>query len=82
VGPAHDLEHLQLLLDRFRSHYNRERPHQGIGNRTPAERYLPGAAPTVPLGELALAEQSKRPPYPPHSATRKMWGLSGTRCLT
>src|SRR5438093_918435 len=31
------------LLDRFRAHYNEERPHQGIGDLTPAERY--GRAP-------------------------------------
>jgi transposase InsO family protein len=70
-GPAVDLEHLQLLLDRFRSHYNGERPHQGIGNQTPAERYLP--APKLPLGELTLAEHEKRPSYAPHSVTRKVW---------
>jgi Integrase core domain len=38
-GPAYDLPRLQELLDAFRHHYNRERPHQGIGNLTPAERY-------------------------------------------
>jgi transposase InsO family protein len=73
-GPALDLEHLQLLLDRFRSHYNTERPHQGIGNHTPAERYLPGPAPSAPLGELQLAEAEKNPSYAPHSLTRKVWG--------
>jgi transposase InsO family protein len=44
-GPALGLEHLQLLLDRFRSHYNQERPHQGIGDATPAERYPTGRTP-------------------------------------
>jgi transposase InsO family protein len=72
-GPSSDLEHLQLLLDRFRSHYNDERPHQGIGNQTPAERYLPAPLPSAPLGELQLAEQRKSPPYAPHSVTRKVW---------
>jgi Integrase core domain len=72
-GPALDLEHLQLLLDRFRSHYNTERPHQGIDDLTPTERYLPGSAPSAPLGELALAEQEKQPAYPPYSLTRKVW---------
>jgi transposase InsO family protein len=70
-GPALDLEHLQLLLDRFREHYNGERPHQGIGNRTPAERYLP--APATPLGKLAFGEAESRPDYPPHSLLRKVW---------
>ena len=72
-GPALDLEHLQLLLDRFRSHYNQERPHQGIADATPAERYLPGPAAAAPLGELALAEADTRPDYPPHSLLRKVW---------
>jgi transposase InsO family protein len=72
-GPALDLEQLQLLLDRFRAHYNGRRPHQGIGNQTPAERYLPAAAAEAPLGELAPSEQDKQPAYPPHSLTRKVW---------
>ena len=70
-GPAADLEHLQLLLDRFRSHYNDERPHQGIGNQTPTERYLPAPAPAA-LRELELAER-ETPLYPPYSITRKVW---------
>jgi transposase InsO family protein len=72
-GPAVDLEHLQLLLDRFRSHYNQERPHQGIGDATPAERYLPGPTPAEHLGEPALAEAEGRPDYPPHSLLRTVW---------
>jgi transposase InsO family protein len=72
-GPAVDLEHLQLLLDRFRSHYNEQRPHQGIGNLTPAERYLPGPAPAARLGELELAQAQRAPDYPPHSLIRKVW---------
>lgn len=71
-GPPLDLEHLQLLLDRFRSHYNSERPHQGIGNQTPAERYLPGRQRNETLGELTLADADKTPNYPPHSLLRKV----------
>jgi transposase InsO family protein len=71
-GPAADLEHLQLLLDRFRAHYNDERPHQGIGNQTPAERYLPGPSADTPLGELALPQPVRPPTYPPYSVTRKV----------
>jgi transposase InsO family protein len=71
-GPAADLEHLQLLLDRFRSHYNEERPHQGIGNLTPVERYLPRSAPASRIGER-LAEAESAPEYPPHSLLRKVW---------
>jgi transposase InsO family protein len=37
-GPASDLGELQALLDRFRAHYNEERPHQGIQDLTPGER--------------------------------------------
>jgi transposase InsO family protein len=72
-GPPLDLEHLQLLLDRFRTHYNSERPHQGISNQTPAERYLPGRS-TEPLGELTLAEPDTTPTYPPHAQLRKVDG--------
>lgn len=32
-------EELQGLLDEFRSYYNEERPHQGIGDATPTERF-------------------------------------------
>jgi transposase InsO family protein len=79
-GPPADVEHLQLLLDRFRQHYNEERPHQGIGDQTPAERWrgadaasAPGKPPT-PLAELALTEQRKpQPAYPPAAVTRKVW---------
>jgi len=66
-GPASDIDELQMLLDRFRSHYNQERPHQGIGDLTPAERYLP----TAPLGELTLAEPDE-PVYPTHAIVRKV----------
>jgi transposase InsO family protein len=72
-GPAADLEHLQLLLDRFRDHYNRERPHQGIGNETPGERYLPGPTSAALHGERPLAEVESEPHYPPHSLLRKVW---------
>jgi Integrase core domain len=68
-GPAADLEHLQLLLDRFRTHYNQERPHQGIGNLTPVERYLPAPragtasrrAPTRRSGERARVPAALAP---------------------
>ena len=65
--PATDVAGLQALLDRFRTHYNHERPHQGIGDLTPAERYLPNP----PLGELTLAEPNE-PVYPKHTVVRKV----------
>jgi transposase InsO family protein len=71
-GPAADLEHLQLLLDRSRAHYNGERPHQGIGNATPAERYLSGHAAPALLPALALPDTETTPSYPPHSVVRKV----------
>jgi hypothetical protein len=64
-GPAADLAHLQLPLDRFCSHDNDERPHQGIGNLTPAERYLPPPGPAAPPGELEPAQAEEAPDYPP-----------------
>jgi transposase InsO family protein len=74
-GPAADLEQLQRLLDRFRSHYNQERPHQGIGDATPAERYFGnGRRPArgEPVRELAPAVAEGSPRYPPHSLLRKV----------
>jgi transposase InsO family protein len=70
-GPPYDLPHLQELLDAFRHHYNRERPHQGIGNLTPAQRYR--YAP--PVAEAAASEgvdERGEPVYPPHSIVRKV----------
>jgi transposase InsO family protein len=70
---AADLAGLQALLDRFRDHYNLERPHQGIGDLTPAERYQLGfelvhGTPPTPAPPL---EQTDEPPiYPPHSTLR------------
>jgi transposase InsO family protein len=77
-GPARDLHHLQDLLDAFRHHYNDERPHQGIGDLTPAERYRfrpPAAEGPASLG----VDERGEPVYPPHSIVRKAskWGVIG-----
>ncbi len=74
-----DLAQLQALLDRFKHHYNGERPHQGIGDQTPAERYRTGFRTATSSGELAKAESEPR--YPPHSILRKVWrnGITGHR---
>jgi len=69
-GPAADLEHLQLLLERFQGHYNTERPHQALDDLTPAERYAPAAAPA--MAELPSAEPRQDPIYPPHTLIRKV----------
>jgi transposase InsO family protein len=74
-GPPWDLEHLQELLDGFRFHYNRRRPHQGIGDETPAERY--GTEPLPPAQiRLPTPTEMSGPSYPPHSTLRKV-GSSG-----
>jgi transposase InsO family protein len=69
-GPAEDLDHLQELLDGFRFHYNRQRPHQGIHDQTPVERfdYQPQPARIPPTG----ATETSQPTYPPHSILRKV----------
>lgn len=78
---AADLEQLQALLERFRCHYNQERPHQGIGDATPAERYRAGLQMAAQRGEPQLRGQQAKPSYPPHSILRKVWrnGIIGHR---
>lgn len=69
-GPPQDLAHLQELLDAFRHHYNRERPHQAIGNLTPAERYG-WTPPVTDIWPPAVgANGNGEPVYPPHSIVR------------
>lgn len=70
-GPARDLAQLEALLDRFRAHYNEERPHQGIEDRTPGERYR--STPEELLAEPhGLSEQEEERRYPPHAIVRKV----------
>jgi transposase InsO family protein len=74
-GPPWDLEHLQELVDGFRHHYNRQRPHQGIDDDTPAERY--GTEPIAPkVIHLPGPAQMAEPSYPPGAVVRKV-GSSG-----
>lgn len=49
-GPATTIDELQALCDRFRWHYNHQRPHQSLGQQLPAEIYqaLPKVAPGDP----------------------------------
>jgi transposase InsO family protein len=54
--PVSDLETLNATLDRFRHHYNTERPHQGIADHTPAERF----AATPPRGPDPTANIDRR----------------------
>ena len=74
-GPVFDLDHLQELLDGFRHHYNRRRPHQGIGDATPAERY--DTEPTEPnVIQLPTPDEMTEPAYPQHAFIRKV-GATG-----
>ncbi len=66
-GPAKYLTHLQETLDWFRAHYNEERPHQGIADLTPAERYHPTPAPSFLDDQLAV------PDYPAGAIVRTVW---------
>ena len=70
-GPAYGIEHLQELIDGFRHHYNRERPHQAIDNRTPYERFHPVRIATDSSPALGVDAQGE-PVYPPHSLIRKV----------
>lgn len=60
-------EELQVLLDEFRRHYNEERPHQGIDDATPAERY---AASPRQVEERDISDLE--PVYPAQSIVRKV----------
>jgi hypothetical protein len=69
-GPACDLAHLQELLDGFRFHYNRVRPHQAIGNLTPADRYQPPAPLATGRAMSVGFDQHGEPIYPPNATVR------------
>lgn len=70
-GPPWDLHHLQELLDGFRFHYNRQRPHQGIEDQTPAERYDQPQLPP-PTIRPPQPQDITTPEYPPHAVLRKV----------
>jgi transposase InsO family protein len=61
-------EELQDVIERFRVHYNTERPHQALGDCTPVERYTSAPAPAPDVQGLPMAE----PTYPPGSLLRKV----------
>lgn len=71
-------EQMQELLDEFRVHYNVERPHQGIADATPAERYramVPDLAPDPLPGPLPDAA------HPTGAIVRRVsnWGVLSYR---
>jgi hypothetical protein len=78
-GPALDLDHLQELLDGFRFHNNRQRPHQGIADATPAERYGVEPATANPIRLPTTAEMTE-PAYPTHAFVRTV-GSSGSSSI-
>jgi transposase InsO family protein len=43
--PAENAPEQQLRFDEFREHYNKERPHEALGQRPPAEAYTPSPRP-------------------------------------
>lgn len=55
---AADLSELQVQIDGFVDYYNRLRPHRGIGNITPAERWA-ATPPAINLG-VALPSPARR----------------------
>jgi transposase InsO family protein len=57
-GPFADLEALNAELGRFRHHYNHERPHQGIDDQIPAERWA--ATPVAQPDAASTADRRRR----------------------
>ena len=69
--PAATLRGQQRRFDRFRTEFNEERPHEALGQRTPATRYRPSSR----------EYPSRLPPidYPAHFETRLMSSNGGFR---
>ena len=62
--PAHTMRGQQRKFDRFRKRYNEERPHEGIGDRTPASLWQPSPRP--------FPERIAPPEYPAHMDVRRV----------
>jgi putative transposase len=62
--PELDLAAQQRRFARFASDYNEERPHEALGQRTPASVYEPSARP--------MPERPAAPDYPPEAAARRV----------
>jgi transposase InsO family protein len=61
----------QRRFDAFRAEYNAERPHEALGNDTPADHYVPSTCPYP----ARLAD----PAYPGHFEVRYVSGNGGVR---
>lgn len=61
----------QQLMDRFREHYNHQRPHQAIDGDAPADRYHPSTPLLLPAVDLEPADHT------PPAAIRRKTGPSG-----
>lgn len=48
----------QQLMNRFRDHYNHQRPHQALDGDTPADRYQPGTPLLLPVVDLEPADHT------------------------
>lgn len=70
------VEEAQAAVDAWVAYYNRERPHQGIGDRPPLERFrLAQPAPNVDL-EIVEGDQAGMENPPPPGITRRV-GAAG-----
>ena len=61
-GPAASIDELQALCDRFRWHYNHERPHQSLNQQVPADKYQ--ALPKVKPGDPRPTRRNTGPRVP------------------
>jgi transposase InsO family protein len=62
--PASNLRGQQRKFDLFRTRYNEERPHDGIGGQLPAQRWAPSPRP--------YPERIPSPEYPSHLEVRRV----------
>jgi transposase InsO family protein len=67
TGPPPTLDAAQAVLDAYCADYNTYRPHEGIGQAVPADRYRPGTPVLLPVEEDGPAD-----PFPPGALLRKV----------
>lgn len=64
--PAATMAAQQRVFDAFRTRYNEERPHEALGQQTPASLYTPSPRP--------FPSRMPLPQYPGHMAVRRLAG--------